>query len=54
MKNSVAFSRRQEKREIKLAATGKRNVRNGFVSVASLLPVAACYGVTIFLKIFIT
>jgi len=41
MKNSVAINGWKGEREIKLAATGKRNVRNGFVSMTSLLPVAA-------------
>jgi len=55
MKNSVAIDRWQDEREISLAATGRRgNVRIGFVDLGSLLPVAACYRVIIFLKIFIT
>ena len=54
MKNSVAINGWKGEGEIKFAATGKRNVRIGFVDMALLLPIAACYGVIIFLKIFIT
>ena len=42
--NSVASFNWQAKGEIKLAATGETNVRYGFVDIASLSPVAVCYG----------
>jgi hypothetical protein len=54
MKNSVAFNGRQEKGEIKLAATGERNVRYGFVDIDSLSPVAACYRALFFENFYYT
>ena len=44
MTNSVASFNGQVEGEIKLAATGERNVRDGFVDIASLSSVAVCYG----------
>jgi len=54
MKNSVACSEWQDKKEHKLAATGVSNVGYDLVNMALLSPVAVGYGVLFFLKIFIT
>ena len=50
MKNSVASCSWKVGEEIKLSATGEINVRYGFVDIASLSPVAVCYGDTKYLK----